>query len=547
MNAANGGNTGPKKIDCHLKPKILGKDLTTSELRTWCIGMVFFWSAQAMETRDVEIRWANFYDCMHSTQKNYFEPRMPRGIRICNPCNVCNANADHRTALEIVQRDHETKWPIHTRCVNLFKQEQKEDQSFDQWHIHLYNLGEDAKVDELTGRDWLLFLLIQSCKSNELRKKILYLPDNKITLENVLALARKYESTEVACKEKDTINNIFMQKEKKGGKATPSQPMQQPNVTQSSTNANAKGNQTGAKRPCNRCGEESTYEHRHNCPAKVDTCTNCRKKGHRAVICHNGTRLNANGQVASASATPESGATANFAEFQTFRQHQRQQQNLQQRHQQQQQQQAEECSQIQGNFGKWQPFESFNAITQAISRVNDFCRPTPPLYLNLKPVGKPTFRLQVLADTGATQSLISLSTATKHGCEIRETTICLSAANGTKIDVSGTTSLQVVEKRQPVHTCRTITSARRSDHVRLHTLQNAAKIPAYNHMSTSAVAIETWKCFWSRDGAKDNRNELGIRIFGNLDLDSTMGPAPSSPRAWRAVRGRRQRARSKSR
>jgi hypothetical protein len=96
-------------------------------------------------------------------------------------------------------------------------------------------------VDELTGRDWLLFLLIQSCQSNELRKKILNLPDNEITLENVLALARKYESTEVSCKEKDTINNIFMQKENKGGKTTPSQPVHQPKATQSSTKCEHKG------------------------------------------------------------------------------------------------------------------------------------------------------------------------------------------------------------------------------------------------------------------------------------------------------------------
>jgi hypothetical protein len=126
INAANGGNPGPKKIDYHLKPKILGKDFTTSELRTWCSGMVFFWAAQAMETRDVEIRWSNFYDCRHSTHKNYFEPRMPRGIGICNPRNVGNAKADHSTALEMAHQDHETKWPIHTRRVNLFKQEQKE-------------------------------------------------------------------------------------------------------------------------------------------------------------------------------------------------------------------------------------------------------------------------------------------------------------------------------------------------------------------------------------------------------------------------------------
>jgi hypothetical protein len=78
--------------------------------------------------------------------------------------------------------------------------------------------------------------------------------------------------------------------------------------------------------------------------------------------------------------------------------------------------------------------------------------------LHLKPVGKLTFRIQVLADTGATQSLISLSTATKHGCEIKETTICLSAANGTKIYVTGTTSLQVVEKGRLVHTIVAVVS-----------------------------------------------------------------------------------------
>jgi hypothetical protein len=206
------------------------------------------------------------------------------------------------------------------------------------------------------------------------------------------------------------------------------------------TQTPTKANQTGAKRSCYCCGEESTYEHRQNCPAKVDTCRNCKKKGHCAVICYNGKRLNANGQVASASATPESGAASDFAEFQAFKQHQRQQ--LQQRHQQQQQQ-AEECAQINADFGTWQPFKTCNVITQGVSNVNDFCRLTPLLFLNLKPVGKPTFRL---ADTGATRSLISLSTATKHGCKIKETTICLSTANGTKIDVLGTTSLQVVEK-----------------------------------------------------------------------------------------------------
>jgi hypothetical protein len=186
-----------------------------------------------METRDEQVRWANFYNCIHGSLKSYYEPKMPRSIGICNPRNVDYLQADHRTALEIVQKDHQTKWPIQNRRVNLFKQEQKEDQSFDQWHIHLYGLSEDAHLDELTGRDWLLFLLFQSCRSHELRKKMLNLDDDKITLPNVLALAKKYESTEVACADKETISNIFIKKEKKGGKATPSQQVQHPQATQS--------------------------------------------------------------------------------------------------------------------------------------------------------------------------------------------------------------------------------------------------------------------------------------------------------------------------
>jgi hypothetical protein len=182
---------------------------------------------------------------------------------------------------------------------------------------------------------------------------------------------------------------------------------------------------------------------------------NCKKKGHRAVICYNVKRLNSNGQVASASATAQSDPSADFQEFQAFKQHQRQQQ--QQRHQQQQQQQNEEWAQIASDFVAWTPFDTCIAITEVVSNVNA-CTLTPPLFLHLKPIGKPTFRIQVLADTGATCSLISLSTATKHGCKIKETNVCLSAANRTKIDMAGMTSLQVVEKGRLVHTIVAIVS-----------------------------------------------------------------------------------------
>jgi hypothetical protein len=165
--------------------------------------------------------------------------------------------------------------------------------------------------------------------------------------------------------------------------------------------------------------------------------------------------LNNTRQVASATAPEGDGAA--FEEFPEFK-HALQQQ--QQRHQQQQQEQGEECARITAECNRWNiNSPSFNAI-QEVGKCNNVntCSPTPLLYLHLKPVGKPIFRIKVLADTGALRSLISLSTATKHGCKIRETNGRLSAANRTKINVAGTMSLQVIKKGHLVHTIVSIVS-----------------------------------------------------------------------------------------
>jgi hypothetical protein len=119
MQAAN-GQAGPKKIDYHLKPKMLGKEFTTSELRIWCNRMTFFWDAQLMDTRVEQVRWANFFDCMHTSLERYYEPKMPRGVGICTARNAGDPLADHRTALSIMQMPrHHGLHPGARRCSAL--------------------------------------------------------------------------------------------------------------------------------------------------------------------------------------------------------------------------------------------------------------------------------------------------------------------------------------------------------------------------------------------------------------------------------------------
>jgi hypothetical protein len=130
---------------------------------------------------------------MHSSLKTYYEPKIPPSIGICTARNAGDPQADHRTALVIMQKDYQTRWPIHNGREYLFKEGQKKEQSFDTWQVNLYTLGEDAIVVGLTGRDWLLFLLIQNYGDPVLKKKIFDLDNNEVTQDNVLAVARKHE------------------------------------------------------------------------------------------------------------------------------------------------------------------------------------------------------------------------------------------------------------------------------------------------------------------------------------------------------------------
>jgi hypothetical protein len=80
------------------------------------------------------------------------------------------------------------------------------------WQVNLYPLGEDANVDSLTGRDWLLFLLIQNCRDPVLKKKIFDLDNDKVTLHNVLAVVRRHEKEKGHAAKSLKISNIFMNK-----------------------------------------------------------------------------------------------------------------------------------------------------------------------------------------------------------------------------------------------------------------------------------------------------------------------------------------------
>jgi hypothetical protein len=60
---------------------------------------------------------------------------------------------------------------------------------------------------------------------------------------------------------------------------------------------------------------------------------------------------------------------------------------------------------------------------------------------------------------------------------------------------------------------RSITGARRCDHVTIKDLLDLAGIESANRMEVKAIAAETWSCYHSEDGKDGARNHVGTILF----------------------------------
>jgi hypothetical protein len=79
---AQGAAGQQKKIDYALGPKILKKDFNSSELRIWICQMRYFWNAQAMDNRDEDTQWGNFWHCLDHSLCSLYKPKILRGVGV---------------------------------------------------------------------------------------------------------------------------------------------------------------------------------------------------------------------------------------------------------------------------------------------------------------------------------------------------------------------------------------------------------------------------------------------------------------------------------
>jgi hypothetical protein len=77
---------------------------------------------------------------------------------------------------------------------------------------------------------------------------------------------------------------------------------------------------------------------------------------------------------------------------------------------------------------------------------------------------------------------------------------------------------------------RSITGARRRDHVKIEDLLAQASLESTNRMVVKAVAAETWSCFHSDDGGNGARNHIGRLLFSDRRTD--LAKTTRSAKTW---------------
>jgi hypothetical protein len=77
----------------------------------------------------------------------------------------------------------------------------------------------------------------------------------------------------------------------------------------------------------------------------------------------------------------------------------------------------------------------------------------------------------------------------------------------------------------------------RKDHIAVKSLHKEAKMPTIIAMVTTAVAVETWKAYMSRDGVNGVKNPIGNIVFDSAEAERTMLRAAAAGQVQVPLRG----------
>ena len=266
--------TVSRKPNDALKPFTLTSAHTPVELEEWMGRFRAYHSTSQMNLCSATDQQAYLRSCMDAALYNrvkcHFTDTMPIFVEDGNPALSCFA---------LLRREFNKHFPVVTRRVAFFKQDQKAGESFSDWARAVQETAAQCQFDAVTKDDLVMLRLLTGVADKKLALD-LYKIQNP-TLEKLNEAANAYEVA------KRTFAAVVNHKEKPGafqasagGSGSGKTKKGKAGHLANANNANS--SQTKSYK-CYRCGDLNKD---HSCKATSATCKYCGKTGHFASVCN---------------------------------------------------------------------------------------------------------------------------------------------------------------------------------------------------------------------------------------------------------------------
>ena len=280
--AAGATKSASFKAVTDLKPYVLTKDHTPSELNDWATRFKAFFNASNMAKLQIAEQQAYFFACIDSGLSNLIKNSITtEKTPIFAPEVRDDPNVDHNdNCMGYLEAEFTQRYPLVSRRYQYFKYYQSKGQSFSDFEAKLKDLQNSAQLEELSEDEIHLFRIVCGLRAGELKNKIMEIPSEFFNLENVVKQGRAYEAAQNAL----------------GGMGQAGHQHTFAGFTPSGRNGNGGGNgQKGQfnkqkldqlKRDglCFGCGKPK-HGKNESCRAAKLVCHGCGSKGHIRPVC----------------------------------------------------------------------------------------------------------------------------------------------------------------------------------------------------------------------------------------------------------------------
>ena len=250
-----------------LKPSFsLSFDNSPTELSTWLSQFKSYFEASRLHTLPLDQQQAFLRQGLSPDVWTVIKQKINIETGVFND----HLHPDEESCESVIEEAFQVRYPLIMRRYRFFTYERKGNQTYTDFFAKLQELASAANLENLEMNDYLCFRVIAGLNDPKSVDKILSIPAQDFTLEEVNRVAVSCETARnySSLHSKNLSNKVFDKKN--------------PNQKPSSTQDKLKALKQQGK--CIRCGKNA-HSKGETCPHRSTVCHKCGIKGHISPVC----------------------------------------------------------------------------------------------------------------------------------------------------------------------------------------------------------------------------------------------------------------------